>query len=106
MLQRHNNINFQDSINIFHEVSYFSAYVTNLTECTLCKQQYVGKPETPFNMRLNNQRNDVNNPHPKMILTFKHLQEKNHDFHKRAKYIILDKLSNKKKNLKKFCDNT
>ena len=30
-------------------------------ECILCKIQYVGKSETPFNLRLDNHRKDVNN---------------------------------------------
>ena len=29
-------------------------------EGTLCKIQYVGKAETPFNIRLNNHRKDAN----------------------------------------------
>ena len=57
-------------------------------ECTLCKQQYVGKGETPFNIRLNNHRNDVKNSHPKTILAWKHLQEKNPNFNKHAKFIL------------------
>ena len=36
-------------------------------ECTSCKQQYVGKAETPFNIRLNNHRNDVKNPQKTLI---------------------------------------
>ena len=29
-------------------------------ECRICRSQYIGKPETEFNIRLNNHRNDVN----------------------------------------------
>ena len=66
-------------------------------ECTLCKKQYVGKAETAFNIRLNNQRNVVKNPHPKTILACKHFHEKSHNFNKHAKFIIIEKLTNTKK---------
>ena len=39
-----------------------SQYDIYLMECILCKIQYVGKSETPFNLRQNNHRKDVNNP--------------------------------------------
>ena len=60
-------------------------------ECTLCKKQYVGKAVIAFYIRLNNHRNDVKNPHPKTILVCKHFQEKNHNFNKHVKLIIIDK---------------
>ena len=66
-------------------------------ECTLCKRQYVGKAGKAFNIQLNNHQNDVKNSHPKTILACKHFQEKNHNFNKHAKFIIIDKRSNTKK---------
>ena len=48
--------------NIFHKITCKSQYVIYLMECILYKIQYFGKNETPFNLRLNNQRKDVNNP--------------------------------------------
>ena len=66
-------------------------------ECTICKKHYVGKAETPFNIRLNNHRNYLKNPHPKTILACKHFQEKSHNFNKHARFIIIDKLTNTKK---------
>ena len=50
------------TFNIFHKLTCQSQYVIYLTECILCKIQYVGKFETPFNLTLNNHRKDVNNP--------------------------------------------
>ena len=50
-------------------------------ECTLCKKNFP-KAETAFNIRLNNHRNDVKNPHFKTILACKHFREKNHNFDK------------------------
>ena len=73
-------------------------------KCMLCKKQYVGRAEIDFNIRLNNHRNVVKNYHPKTILTCKNFPEKNQNFIKHAKLIIIDKLTNKK-NLKIFCDN-
>ena len=63
-------------------------------ECTLCKKQSVGKAETHFNIRLNNHRNYVKNPHSKTILACKNFKEKNHNFSKHAKLIIIDQLTN------------
>ena len=61
-------------------------------ECILCKMQYVGKAETAFNLRLNNHRKDTKKPNS--ILACKHFQEKEHNFNKHAKFIIIDKLVN------------
>ena len=66
-------------------------------KCTLWKHQYVGKPETPLNIRLNNHKDDVKNAHPQTILACKHFQEKNHNFNKHSKFIIIDELTNTKK---------
>ena len=38
----------------FHKLNCKSSFVIYLMECTLRKIQYVGKAETPFNIRLNN----------------------------------------------------
>ena len=40
---------------------------------TICHQQYVGKNETPFKIRLNNHRKHVKDP--KAILADKHFQK-------------------------------
>ena len=39
----------------------------------ICNLQYVGKNETPFNIRLHNQRKDVKDP--KAILADEHVQK-------------------------------
>ena len=66
-------------------------------ECTLCKEQYAGKADTPSIVKLKNHRNDIKNSHPKTIIACKHFQAKNHNFNKHAKFIIKDKLINTKK---------
>ena len=57
-------------------------------ECILCKIQYVGKSETPFNLRLNNHRKDVNNP--KAIPACNHFKIHGHNFMKHAKFNLIE----------------
>ena len=47
---------------IYHRVNFKSSFVIYLLECYIWNIQYVGKPETPFNIRLNNHRKDVKIP--------------------------------------------
>ena len=47
-------------------------------ECTICNIKYVGKDETPFNIRLNNCRKDVKDP--KTILEDQHFKNSGHRF--------------------------
>ena len=60
------------------------------------QKSQVNQAET-FNIRLNDNRNDVKNPHPKTILACKHFKEKRHNFNKYANFSIMDKLTNTKK---------
>ena len=46
-----------------------------LLEYKKCKIQYVGKTETPLNIRLNNDRSDANNPTEDTIPAAKHLSK-------------------------------
>ena len=46
---------------IFHKLNCKSKFIIYLTECALCKVQYVGKVETTFNVKLNNYMKDLNN---------------------------------------------
>ena len=61
-------------------------------ECIICNQQYVGKNETPFNIRLNNHKEDVKDP--KTILADKHFQKNGHRFNEHAIFTIIDRLTN------------
>ena len=45
--------------NILHSVDCQSSWVIYIIECNICKLQYVGKSEIPFNIRLNNHRNHI-----------------------------------------------
>ena len=60
-------------------------------ECILCKIQYVGKSETPFNLRLNNHRKDVYNP--KAIPACNHFKIHGHNFMKHAKFTLIEQLT-------------
>ena len=52
--------------------------------------QYVGKSETPFNLRLNNHRKDVNNL--KAIPACNHFEIHGHNFMKHAKFTLIEQL--------------
>ena len=60
-------------------------------ECILCKIQYVGKSETPFNLRLHNYRKDVNKP--KAIPECHHFKLHGHNFMHHAKLTWIEKLT-------------
>ena len=60
-------------------------------ECILCKIEHVKKSKTPFNLRLNNQGNHVNNS--KAIPVWHHFKTHDHNFMKHAKFILKEKLS-------------
>ena len=60
-------------------------------ECILCKIQYVGKSETPFNLRLNYHRKNVNNP--KAISACSHFKIHGHNIMKHAKFTLIEQLT-------------
>ena len=65
-----------------------------LMECTLCKIQYVGKAEKPFNIRLNKHRKDANRNNPKPIPASIHFKQAGHNFSKQAKFTLTEQLNN------------
>ena len=60
-------------------------------KCILCKIQYVGKSDTPFSLRLNNHRKDVNNA--KVIPGCHYFKTHGHNFMKHAKFNLIEQLS-------------
>ena len=78
------------TFNIFHKLTCKSQYVIYLMEWILCKIQYVGKFENPFNLRQNNCRKDVNNP--KAIPACNHFKIHGHNFMKHAKFTLIKQL--------------
>ena len=60
-------------------------------ECTLCQQQYTGKLETTFNIRLNNHRNDVyktNTPEADQYFRLPH-----HNLNQHVKFTLIEQLN-------------
>ena len=60
-------------------------------ECILCQIQDVGKSETPFNLRLNSHRKNVNNP--KAIPACHHFKTHGYNFMKHAKFTLIVQLT-------------
>ena len=75
---------------IFHNLNCKSNYVIYLLQCCSCQIQYIGKSETPFNIRLNNHRKDSKKPNP--ILACKHFQSSNHIFQRDAQFILIEQI--------------
>ena len=62
--------------------------------CTICKIQYIGKAETPFNIRLNNHRKDANGNNPKAIPASIHFEQPGPNFNKHAKFTLIEQINN------------
>ena len=77
---------------ICHRVNCEGSFVIYLLECYICNIQYVGKSETPFNVRLKNHRKDVKNPNA--MPACKHFNKHDHDFNNHRKIIIIEQLRN------------
>ena len=60
-------------------------------ECMLCKIQYVGNTEAPFNLRLSNHRKAFNNP--KAVPACFHVKMHVPNFMKHAKFTLIEKLT-------------
>ena len=56
----------------------------------LCKIQYVGKSKTPYNLKLNNHRKDINNQ--KVIPACHHFKTHGHTL-KQTKFSLIEKLT-------------
>jgi len=76
---------------LFHRLNCRSKYLIYLLECIKCKKQYVGKAETPFNIRLNNHRKDVSKPNA--IPACKHFAQNNHIFKEHARFTLIEQLN-------------
>ena len=74
-------------------------------DCQKCGAQYVEKSETPFNIRLNNHRKDVQNLQVTLRAS-QHFREANHSFNRDAKSTLTEQITynnmNQKKNAKGF----
>ena len=77
---------------IFHNTNCKTEYVIYSMECTICNLQYVCNNETPFNIRLSNNRKDVIDP--KAVLADKHFQKNGLRFNGHTRFTIIDRLKN------------
>ena len=77
----------QRAFNVFRKLTWKSQYVIYLMECISCKIKYVAKSETPFNLRLNNDKKDVNSS--KAIPVCNLFKMRGHNFMKHAKFTLI-----------------
>ena len=85
-----------ETFKIFHNTNCRSDYVVYLLECRKCKIQYVGKTETPFNVRLNNHRIGANKQKEDTIPAARHFSQ-GHNFNQDAKFTIIEQIKDKTK---------
>ena len=76
---------------IFHNVNCASSYIIYLIECIVCNEQYVGKAETSFNIRLNDHGKDVKIANS--IIDCKYFQQESHNFNQHTKCVIIDQVT-------------
>ena len=79
---------------IFHDTNCKNEYAIYLMKYTIYNLQYVGKNETPFNIRLNNHQKDVKDP--KAILADKHIQKSGHRFNEHSRFMSTDRFTKHK----------
>ena len=80
----------KETFQMFHNLTCKSENLIYLFQCRICHLQYVGKSETPFNIRLNNHRKDAK-LHAQ-ILVCKHFNEQNHNFRQHAEFTLLEQI--------------
>ena len=78
----------KEKFKIYHRVNCRSKFVIYVLECIICKIQYVGKSEWPFNIRMNKHRDDVQKHDA--ILACQHFKKYNHNFNEHARFIIIE----------------
>ena len=88
------NYQTKRTFKILHKLNCKCSFMIYLMECTLCKIQYVGKAEKPFNIRLNKHRKDANGNNPKPIPASIHFKQAGHNFSKQAKFTLTEQLNN------------
>ena len=81
----------KETYNIRHNLDCKSSKVICFLDCQKCGAQYVGKSETPFSIRLNNHRKDVNNTEATLSVR-KHFREAYHSFNRDAKFTLIEKI--------------
>ena len=82
----------QQLYTIFYKLNCKSQFIIYLMECSLCTVQPVEKAKTALNIRLNNQRKNVNDP--KSNPADLHFRKPGHSFNVHAKFTLIEQLSN------------
>ena len=85
------NIVTRKTFKIYNKLSCKSKYLIYLMECVLCKEQYTGKSETTFTLRLNNHQKDVNKQNS--LRANQHVRLTGHNFNKHAKFTLIEQLN-------------
>ena len=80
-------LQYHSKFQIFHNLTCKSENIIYLLQCQF---QYVGKSETPFNIRLNNHRKDAKSQ--ASILECKHFSEQNHNFQQHPEFTLIEKI--------------
>ena len=76
---------------IFHNVNCASSYIIYLIECIVCNEQYVGKAETNFDIRLNDHGKDMKIVNS--IMDCKYFQQESHNFNQHTKCVFIDQVT-------------
>jgi len=78
---------------IFHNCNCKDRHVIYLLECTKCNgMAYIGKTETPLNLRMNGHRSDSKKTDKLAVDT--HFGQAGHSFDRDAKFTIIEKVRN------------
>ena len=80
----------KETFQIFHKLTCNSENLIYLLQCSICQLQYVGKSETPFNIRLNNHTKDAKSQ--ASILACKHFSKQNHSFQQHAEFTFIEQI--------------
>ena len=75
---------------VFHNLTCKSESLIYLLQCHICQLQYVGKSETPFNIRLSNLGKDAKLQ--ASILSWKHFNNQNHNFQQHAEFTLIEQI--------------
>ena len=79
------------SFTIYDNLTCKSGWIIYLLECRLCPTiQYVGKSESPANIRINKHRDDCKTPYS--IDIDQHFRKLGHDFNKHATFTFIEQL--------------
>ena len=73
----------------FQELNCKSSFRIYLMECTLCKIQFVGKTEAPFNIPINNKQKKM-----KATPSSMHFNQPDYNFKNHKKFIFAGKINN------------